>query len=219
MLVTPTKTYDPPAVDMWAAGVVLYCMLVGTMPWLRADKGCCYYLQYYASRRLNAVPSTPMWQRLSTRPECGMIHMYSVYSVEVVHAEVLTQLLEPNPDMRIKSVSIFDIPWMQSSTVVLNDQATRKTRSSVMNKRIRQAAQQATPARIKDATPRAARALPVPRCPPAVDTKQRPLLGGECFTQPACTAEQVLLNEDIMHEMSMLHQVSTYHPMHICIIM
>jgi serine/threonine protein kinase len=98
------KPYDARRVDIWACGIVYYCLHFQELPWRVAQLADQLYAAY-AAACISSLPAQsacpPTINNLSPRACRPLIR----------------KLLEPNPKHRILIEEIIEHPWVQSIEV------------------------------------------------------------------------------------------------------
>jgi serine/threonine protein kinase len=87
------REYDAREVDIWAAGVVYYCMCYSALPWSHAISEDPRYARFLQTRKGNFKPID------SLEPGCR---------------DLLNCVLEPNPKARYNCQNIIDNEWFKS---------------------------------------------------------------------------------------------------------
>jgi serine/threonine protein kinase len=86
--------YDAREVDVWACGIVYYCMLYQGIPWRVASPKDPHYVAYLEQRARSAYEP--------------------VQQLEEGCRQLLTRILEPDPSIRIVISEILCDPWFRS---------------------------------------------------------------------------------------------------------
>lgn len=97
----PNKEYDARLVDVWACGIVYYCMIYQGIPFRMASSSDSNYLTYLEERVLNEYEP---FERLPRGCRNLMYH-----------------ILEPDPGMRYDIDSIKADPWFESTETCSNE--------------------------------------------------------------------------------------------------
>lgn len=85
--------YEAVKVDIWACGVVYYCMSFRTLPWQNTKKSCPHYQYYLKTRK---TPNFP----LDRLPHAVRSLVY--------------RMLDPDPDQRVTSEDVLQDTWFKS---------------------------------------------------------------------------------------------------------
>ena len=109
--------YDAREVDIWASGVIFYCMLYAGTPWKQATQSDMDYNHYLKARRQKyfAIDCLPF--EIST---------------------VLYRILEPDPKQRLTVDNVLDSGWARNITICQNlmDSNGQRHRHICINKSI-----------------------------------------------------------------------------------
>lgn len=96
------KAYDARLVDIWACGIVYYCLHFSEIPWRAAQLSTDPLYQAYASACANSNPE------ISACPT-------TVNNLNPRACRpLMRKMLEPNPKLRYKIEDVIDHPWMQA---------------------------------------------------------------------------------------------------------
>ena len=102
--------YDARLVDIWAAGVVYYCLLFQELPWRVAQCSDSFFAAYKCA--CEAAP----WKGPPAAPPSTFPTTISNLSPRVARP-LLRRILEPNPKLRCTIQEIVDHPWMETIEV------------------------------------------------------------------------------------------------------
>jgi len=104
------KPYDARLVDIWASGVVYYCLLFQELPWRAAQTSEPLFAAYRSS-----CASYP-WSGPSVPPPTVLPTTITNISPRAARP-LLRRILEPDPKLRCTIQEVMENPWLKSIEV------------------------------------------------------------------------------------------------------
>jgi serine/threonine protein kinase len=125
------SSYDARLVDIWACGIVYYCLHFQELPWGVAQLTDTLYLAYanqcasaqytIANVPLPAAPVQPLSERAQQKEkekEKATLYPTTIQNLSPRACRpILLRMLEPNPDHRVLIADILKNPWIVSIEV------------------------------------------------------------------------------------------------------
>ncbi|PVF95191.1 Pkinase-domain-containing protein [Serendipita vermifera] len=113
---TQPNSYDARLVDIWACGIVYYCLHFQELPWSSAQASDKIYAEY------SAQCATPALSRENAAPYPKTIQHLSPRACR----PVLRRMLEPKPELRVNIEDVLKHPWIAQIEVCTDPGVTPK---------------------------------------------------------------------------------------------
>ena len=133
-------SYDARLVDVWACGIVYYCLHFQELPWGVAQPSDSLYSTYatqcaseqysIANVPLPAAPAQPLSERMQQKEkekEKATLYPTTIQNLSPRACRpILRRILEPNPEHRVLVEDILKNPWVLSIEVCTDPNAQPK---------------------------------------------------------------------------------------------
>ena len=116
--------YDARLVDIWACGVVYYCLLFQELPWRAAQTSEPLFAAYRST-----CASHP-WREPSAPPPTVLPTTITNISPRAART-LLRRILEPDPQLRCTIQEVMQHPWLQSIEVCTEGKHPKHQHSNV----------------------------------------------------------------------------------------